>query len=431
MQDFRNDDRVFDSNESKHLGESPEPVFDFCDFADELPKLFKCSFDSKAGEADSEKLTESILQRLSADERKAMGEAISKFKTARLDKSDQHQISEVEYRSVLKDIESLVNPDKAVTSRLNKTDRLLVAKQILELAACPNLTDQGRFQTCEVASLEKILLTRNPSAVSALISKAIQEGKIKNYDGSNLELSDQPFLKDLESSNHKPKDGERLLASQVFQTALIEREWSDRDIGFGKGMLSYRLCKPSKEHSGSGDGGERFIVAKGPDKGKILYDVDDDVPVWDPGIEVSRLGKMYNSLASKKLKDSPLVLASTDTQSFLDSKNRDSVLFIKDKEDLMAKLSGLKDKKQFPLIIVVVDIDSEDPEQKNLHVITIRDYDKEKGVATLDDQFGSGSKNIRISAADLMAPGGKEHSMKTGSFTQWTVPTPRVKLVRN
>lgn len=371
-------------------------------------------------------LPERILKNVANEsDRERLRLAIQTFKHERLENSS-FPISSREYNSVLKDVDALLSPDEKFkhSARMNAEDRTLLAKQILHLASYPYSTDQGRFNTCEMATLEKVLWSREPSAVSGLVRKAALEGKIENVHSHTMfQLSNTPFTKDLEGHTNNPKPGDRLFASQIFQTALIEREWSKRDIGFGVGALKYTLGKSS---SLAGDGGERLVMKDGINKGKVLYDRDDNVPITDPGIDFSRIGKIYDSLAKRILNGEPIVLAAESGKSYLDNNHRDSIAFVKNADDLTKRLVALKDRQQLPMIIAVVD---KDGDNKDLHVITIRNFDANKNEITLDDQLGPCTKNQKMTPAQLLTRG-YPNSMITEDLKPWQLPHPNVRLQR-
>lgn len=357
-----------------------------------------------------ERLSASLTRKLSEKDDERVKDALRKFV-----QSDAAKTNPGEAHAVVREIEKLLRPaDRAENHRVTSADRKLLAEQCLRLATNPYLCSQGRFNTCEMATMEKLLWKREPSAVIRVISNAALAGTIGNYDGKSLKLSSEPFKKDVESKTHSPAKGDRLYASQIFQTALVEREWNGRDIGFG--ALKYEMRKPKNDK----DSGERLVASDG----RILWEKDDNTPINDPGVDFTRISRIYKSIATGPVdKAQPLVIAATDNRHYLPKGRLDNMEFVDltGTKALHELLTKMQREKSFPVIAVIA-VGSGD--ERDLHVVTLSGYDSKRKTVVFHDQ------NEKTSSAEVIALSSLQEKMKTEKLKPWQLPKPTVKLRR-
>ncbi len=353
-----------------------------------------------------------LERRFKNENLKEICEALKSYK-----ESENYQRNPVESLAVLRQVERLAfNNEAALFSQRNLSDRRLIAKQCLELGTNPFLVSQGRFNTCELATMEKVLWLREPSTIAKLVADATLQGFLPDYDGKKMKLSGEAFKKNLESPTHRPEPGDRLFASQIFQTSLIEREWKGREI---KGIkeLQYKLLEPDAD--ADDDSGERFVAKDG----SVLFDKDDDIPVDDPGIDFTRMAKMYNSIARQPLdKDSPLVLGSTQNESYLKGGKYDSMKFVdisKNDAQLHTTLKQAQESSKFPIIAIIGVGKGED---RDLHVVTISGYDAARKRVVYHDQSDGEDSPGKITLADL------RKKMDIGKAKPWQLPQKDVNV---
>ncbi len=378
----------------------------------DLPDLHMCAVELNTPTAKErfEELNERLSDRLTSKD-VGLKEALKNFRSSEIARK-----TPAEACVVLKLIEKLIfNTDKPELMRLTAGDRKLLGQQCLQLAVNPYLCSQGRFNTCEMATMEKLLWKREPSAVIAVIADGVLRGTVKGYDGKDMKLSGEPFKKDLESKTFTPAEGDRLFPSQIFQTALVERELKGRSFGIGE--LKYELRKPANAK----DSGERLVAADG----RVLWEADDNTPINDPGIDFNRISHIYKSLTKNSIGNNPLVLASKDNLWYLPKEKSALVnmefVDTKDIGKLEIALAEIDRKKQFPVIIVIA-VGSGD--ERDLHVATLHGYNSDRKKVVFHDQNEREDSANEISTTKLLA------MMSTRKLKPWQLPRPTIKLHR-
>src|SRR5262249_39758686 len=77
---------------------------------------------------------------------------------------------------------------------LNQASRTAIAEQAMSQAARPNTIDQGGHSTCNVASVESRMYTRNPADAVRLVADMATTGKYVAADGTVVELDKSNLL---------------------------------------------------------------------------------------------------------------------------------------------------------------------------------------------------------------------------------------------
>jgi len=160
-------------------------------------------------------------------------------------------------------VEKLLN---AETGAAGTQDRLWLAQQVLHQAAHPEHVRQGNNNTCEMASLEFVLCSKNPSVVADLVSQAALTGSYRTKDGKIIQADVTPTR---ESNYYDPTRGDRSFASQVFQTTAI-------NVAFAEDGANYTY---HAEHANVPDGKPElggYVIDNNTGK-RVNYKNSDDV----------------------------------------------------------------------------------------------------------------------------------------------------------
>jgi hypothetical protein len=134
-------------------------------------------------------------------------------------------------------------PDSEVSKTYNSAWKLLMAERgatsvsnmqwlaedVIHQAAHPEDVRQGNNNTCEMASLEFVMYSKNPSVAADMVAQSALSGMYKTKDGKTILADSEPTY---ESSHYSRANGDRSFASQVFQTTAI-------NVGFAEDGVPY------------------------------------------------------------------------------------------------------------------------------------------------------------------------------------------------
>ena len=139
------------------------------------------------------------------------------------------------YRSALFLVE-----DPRKQSCLDATERLLLALQVVRLAAYPDQVCSGRFATAEIASMESRIYNLYPSAAAHLVTEIALYNEFRSYSGLHIVLPADELHPDVESRDPIGNGGmNRSYASQIFQQAAMNLHYARNGVS---GMqVHYRL----------------------------------------------------------------------------------------------------------------------------------------------------------------------------------------------
>lgn len=151
----------------------------------------------------------------------------------------------------------------APNATLSLDQRIKVAEQIIRNAAKPTSIDQGRHGTCNVAVVETRLYTRNPEAAAKLVADVATTGSFRSHDGSVITPTARSLHPDDEAGGNPPSDGQRGLASQIFQITAANVHWQRMQVTpdgklSRRGSIIYEQIE-SKRSWFTGDTGERVM----------------------------------------------------------------------------------------------------------------------------------------------------------------------------
>jgi hypothetical protein len=235
--------------------------------------------DQKLQEA-KEKLTKHAEEKFKDDPAK-----LKQFKeNMRLfeERAGRDNLSPTEIAKTYKQIDRLLEAkgDKPLRAEQRKD----LAEQIMRQAADPTTIDQGRHKTCNMATVESRMYTRNPSDAARLVADVALTGQYVSSYGSKVRVN--PGAHD-ESRNRNTLDGQRSHASEIFQVTAVNLHIDQENRKTNPpGQLRY------EQHPtvpGSGDTGER-IIDYGSKPPKVLD--------THPRIYTSNLGNLRDVYSS-------------------------------------------------------------------------------------------------------------------------------------
>jgi hypothetical protein len=177
-------------------------------------------------------------------------------------------------------------------------DRALLAEQLMHQTAHPGDTSQGNHETCNVTTVAKETLSKNPSKMAEVATSTALTGQFTAPDGKVITVDKGSLTPGAEESNVKPKDGERSYATQVLNVALVNDSLQRRNP-----PETYAQITPNLEIPG--DTGERRMDASGKIiEGNVLTSNNEwmKAPLADPGLttgEIATLGRDFNGDSSR------------------------------------------------------------------------------------------------------------------------------------
>lgn len=298
------------------------------------------------------------------------------------ERAGRDNLSPAEIAKTYREIDRLLEAkgDKPLGAQQRKG----LAEQIMRQAADPTTIDQGRHNTCSMATVEARMYTRNPSDAAKLVADVALTGQYVSSYGSKVRVN--PGAHD-ESRNRSTLDGQRSHASEIFQVTAVNVYIDQENRSTNPpGQLRYEQHPTAP---GSGDSGER-IIDYGSKPPKVLDK--------HPGIYTSNLGNLrdiYSSITGKY--ENGIVIAH---DSAVTDKS-DGVKRISSEKELNAALAEAKKNGKMPLIVALDT--SVEPFWSDSgagraggsgggHVVTITDYTPgPPAKVTIDNQWGKGA----------------------------------------
>ncbi|MBI4533724.1 MAG: hypothetical protein HY711_07230 [Candidatus Melainabacteria bacterium] len=270
---------------------------------------------------------------------------------------------------------------------LEKQQRLNVAEQVMHHAAHPTSISQGSHNTCNVATVEVRTYSQHPEKAAKLVADMATTGKYTAPDGTKVSVPEKSLRPHDEAVNNPPGDGQRDLASQIFEVTAVNVHYAKVDP---TGKLHYEQAEPVKG-ANPPDTGERMMMGDKPQKdsdGKFIN---------SPGLTTDQIVDVSNAITGQKETD---VLLAYDKYD-----DGEQITKIESEEALNEKLAKLKEQGKLP-IIVLVDSNNEPFHSDSgagaaggsggAHVVTITDYtDKPPPPkVSVDNQWASGADHL-------------------------------------
>lgn len=284
-------------------------------------------------------------------------------------RSAARNLPEFERLSTYLQIGRVLNPEL----KLEHGDKSLLARSMMANAADPTGIDQGSHNTCNVTTLQCRLYTQEPGLASKIVADVACGGQFVTADGTVVKpLSLAP---DSEAKYDPPLDGCRNYASQIFQLTAINAYWNRRETmpggkNVGKGNIQYT----------QGADGEYLVDAsKNPPERQKFNSIESGHP-WLDIYGVSEINQQLTGRPSKNF----------GIERWVYPSNSEGVSKIVTLNGFKSRLSELKNENAFPVIIEVDASKKPFGDGKGFgpHVVTITDWDADKGLVSVDNQWG-------------------------------------------
>ncbi|CAN5521502.1 hypothetical protein BH11CYA1_BH11CYA1_03350 [soil metagenome] len=296
------------------------------------------------------------------------------------ERAERDKLSPTEIAKTYKEIDRLLEAkgDKPLKPEQRKD----LAEQIMRQAADPTSIAQGQHNTCNMATVETRMYTRNPSDAARLVADVALTGQYVASDGRRVHVN--PGAHD-EARNRNTTDGDRSHASEIFQVTAVNLHIDQENRKTNPhGQLRYEQHPTTP---GSGDTGERIIdYATKPPTVK-----DNHPQIYDENL--GNLRDTYSAITGKPEKG---VVITHDGPNIDKS---DGVTRVKSEQELNDALAQAKKDGKLPLIVTVDT--SMEPFWTDSgsgaaggsgggHVVTITDYSPgPPAKVTVDNQWGS------------------------------------------
>lgn len=295
------------------------------------------------------------------------------------ERAERDKLSPTEIAKTYKEIDRLLEAkgDKPLKPEQRKD----LAEQIIRQAADPTTIDQGGHNTCNMATVETRMYTRNPSDAARLVTDVALTSQYVATDGRRVRVN--PGAHD-EARNPTTIDGERSHASEIFQVTGVNLHIDQENRKTNpRGQLRY---EQHPTQPGSGDTGER-IIDYGSKPPKVI---DDHPQIYDENL--GNLRDVYSAITGKK--ENGIVIA--HDAPIVDKS--DAVTRVSSEQGLNDALAQAKKDGKMPLIVWVDT--SMEPFWTDSgagkaggsgggHVVTITDYNPGPPArVTLDNQWG-------------------------------------------
>ncbi len=216
------------------------------------------------------------------------------------ERAERDKLSPTEIAKTYKEIDRLLEAkgDKPLKPEQRKD----LAEQIIRQAADPTTIDQGGHNTCNMATVETRMYTRNPSDAARLVTYVALTSQYVATDGRRVRVN--PGAHD-EARNPATIDGERSHASEIFQVTGVNLHIDQENRKTNpRGQLRY---EQHPTQPGSGDTGER-IIDYGSKPPKVI---DDHPQIYDENL--GNLRDVYSAITGKK--ENGIVIAHDALQS--------------------------------------------------------------------------------------------------------------------
>jgi hypothetical protein len=278
-------------------------------------------------------------------------------------------LSESEVLATYLQINRVLDP----AMKLEHGDKSLLAGSMIANAADPTTIDQGGHNTCNVTTVQSRLYTREPGLASKVVADVACGGQFVTADGTVIRP--RSLDPDSEAKSDPTWDGARNYASQIFQLTAINAYWNRKDTmpggaKVGKGNILYD----------QGSEGEFLLdLSKNPPQ-KLRFD---RLEAGNPWLDLYGISEVNQQLTGRPSKDFGMERYFYPSQS-------DGVSKILTLNGFKERLGELKKENALP-VIVQVDASKKpfgDGKGFGPHVVTITDYDPEKGLVTVDNQWG-------------------------------------------
>ena len=231
-------------------------------------------------------------------------------------------------------LESKGNIENGVHS---ERQRIRLAEQIMSKAADTTSSGQGQNSTCNVATIENRLYTREPATAARLVADLALTGSHTTADGTKLTLHPQNLRPQDHDAGQNNTQGQnsRTFADQIFQVAAANLVYANS--------------------SEKGSALSKFEFRQGPNKAQMLYHGD---PSKLSDEDRKRIGndEPHSSDIDQMVKINKMLTGRNEPEVFMAHQSEADAAIINQfgsVREFEAKLLELKEKNQLPAILGV------------------------------------------------------------------------------
>lgn len=383
---------------SGNIKEAKDYTTDMSGFNSEWQKNeIMCRQKLNTAEAELKNFNEAMEHWLKAEDREELKKHLEKF----TERAKKENLPEAEVTGVIRELARLIEESQGK----NKVG-ITIAKEIAEFAAEPTLVTQGMHGTCNVAVLEVLLYSKQPSKVAKTVADVYcSSGIVTSSDGRKVQTPLETLIPDAEaesvvrggSSSQSPHDFHRNNvrgpSSHIFQSALMNLYFSSKDSHDGKkGTLSGQryIAHEAKEETvqRKGDGSNLLSQERlAPGNSKI------EAKNKFGGLDLDEIVEVYRLLTGDKRNDLMIALPG-------ECKGQ---IEVKSEAELGQQLSQLKREGKLPVVLAL-------PK----HVVTIHDFDPVTGEIAWDNQWYRGDDHLGLPDTGAKLKLSKVFALMTG-----------------
>lgn len=302
-------------------------------------------------------------------------------------------VPESEVKDTLHQVLRLMMAPKQESSTVGDKERMMLAQQVLQLAAKPSeIVGLGKHFTCSAQAVEERIYINLPSKAAKLVADIALNNQFVTSDGTKVSVDADSLKPDDESKNNPALSGERNYASHIFAITALNVHYARLEVdptGKPAEKGAFRFAQMPKYRGNKYKEGEPFF-----DRGERLLDMRTTPPsiIYDaPLIDISHLAEMYQQITG-----------TNDNNFVVENKAHCTApsICVDSTQSLQDLLTRTKENREFPLLLRVHtgNDDFIDADKTGIwHVVNILDFNPQKKEAFVSDQAGkSWDKFIKI-----------------------------------
>lgn len=247
-----------------------------------------------------------------------------------------------------------------------QSERNMLAQQVMNNAASPTSIDQGYHNTCNMATVESNIYTRDPERAAGLVADVALTGKYTASDGTPVTVPAGVLTPDHEAVNHPPVDGKRSFASQMFQMTAINLLYQ-KDGGW---WTYTQTDVPASERETDTGERARFLGIPHPFASR------------DPGVTIRDMARTHEIITGRKDRDLIMFVGKSDSSN-------PSLTGVSSPSELTDRLDQMQRQGRLPTILLVHTGNPPFSHQTGgWHVVSITGSDAASGTVQMDNQWG-------------------------------------------
>src|SRR4030095_5176990 len=172
---------------------------------------------------------------------------------------------------------------------------------VMHLAAFPTQVNQGQHGTCNVATVEARLYSRQPSAVAHVVTEVAIQGEYTTNPpppakAVTVKLSDDGLHPLGDSASNPPSGSNPAYASRIFQVTAANIAWERSNEKHRGQKIRYEQREPDAGASPP-DSGDRLVDYSDPNNPKVV--MRDGRPKHGPDINVSEIVALNTEISGE------------------------------------------------------------------------------------------------------------------------------------